>query len=166
MVTSVLRAFLLIVSVAVAVIKINASERVEDCKAHSRAWASFMGCIICGTAHVRKSFQQYSFSFRSKIEGNTLILSGTNQSNIPLHDPTSILSPTGKVFHEIYFNFDWSTAGGGSGMGSDTGFAVVASHILKLVVYKYGITSLLDAPCGAVSESWTKKAITMIKQDM
>jgi hypothetical protein len=44
---------------------------------------------------------------------------------------------------------------GGSGHGSDPGFAVVASQVLRLALLKYSVSSLLDAPCGAVHSSWT-----------
>ena len=71
-----------------------------------------------------------------------------------------------KAFSNIYSAQLWSAAGGGSGFGSDMQYARVAGNILRLVVYKYGLVSILDAPCGGVWNSWTKEAIHKLHDDM
>eukprot|EP01036_Dinobryon_divergens_P028241 gene28241-37154_t len=35
-----------------------------------------------------------------------------------------------------------------------------------MIIFKYGVVSLLDAPCGAVSDPWTQIAITRIQSHM
>jgi hypothetical protein len=70
------------------------------------------------------------------------------------------------AFDRIYSDQTWSAMGGGSGVGSDPDFAQGAGHILQLVVSKYAISSLLDAPCGAVSNSWTRIALQKIRNDI
>jgi hypothetical protein len=70
------------------------------------------------------------------------------------------------IFESIYNNSVWGSEGGGSGAGSDGTYAIGANYILHLVIYKYGLTSLLDAPCGAVSNSWTKPLITSLASEI
>lgn len=41
-----------------------------------------------------------------------------------------------------------------------------AAYILRIVMLKYHYRRLLDAPCGAVSQSWTVDAINQLKQDI
>jgi hypothetical protein len=70
------------------------------------------------------------------------------------------------AFDMIYEEEVWGKEGGGSGLGSDPNFAVAAPHVLRLVMYKYGLSSILDAPCGAVHNSWAKYMIASMYNDM
>ena len=70
------------------------------------------------------------------------------------------------AFTNIYDNQVWGSYGGGSGAGSDSSYAKTTSYILQLVILKYSLKSLLDAPCGGVSDSWTKFAIHEIKKTL
>ena len=70
------------------------------------------------------------------------------------------------AFDKIYRDGTWSAAGGGSGHGSDPSIAHGAGLVIQLVVYKYGVTSLLDAPCGAAADSWMKLLANKLHQDV
>ena len=54
-------------------------------------------------------------------------------------------------FEEIYQSQHWSKgAGGGSGAGSTVEAARYARLVIELVVHKYHLHSMVDAPCGAM----------------
>jgi hypothetical protein len=63
------------------------------------------------------------------------------------------------AFSDVYKTSYWTTEGGGSGEGSSIENAIAANYIVKMVMYQFGLTSLLDAPCGAVHASWTSKLL-------
>jgi hypothetical protein len=70
------------------------------------------------------------------------------------------------AFDKIYRDVTWSAAGGGSGHGSDPAIAHGAGLVIQLVVYKYSMTSLLDAPCGAAADSWMKLLANKLRRDV
>ncbi len=65
-----------------------------------------------------------------------------------------------RVFENVYDKNGWGVAGGGSGIGSTHRATESARIVLELVVLKYGILSMLDAPCGSMS--WMPLALTRI----
>lgn len=69
-----------------------------------------------------------------------------------------------EAFTHIYDSNVWGKEGGGSGGGSDADYARVAGYVLELILLKHGLVSLLDAPCGGVSDSWTKRALADVKK--
>lgn len=75
------------------------------------------------------------------------------------------LSLTAATFNQIYNDKTWTSAGGGSGTGSTPRNAIGATYILRLVMWKYGVRKLLDAPCGAAAKSWTAGAIAQLHAD-
>jgi hypothetical protein len=70
------------------------------------------------------------------------------------------------VFNKVYNEKRWGDKGGGSGVGSENSYGIVARQILQLLVYKYNIVHLIDAPCGHVSKSWMKTAIMLLRQQL
>jgi hypothetical protein len=131
----------------------NSTTTVEKCKSilshHLSPHRSFIGCMVCSAeTRSHKSYESYSIP-NSKTSLRT---NSSNENQI--------------AFDRIYSDQTWTALGGGSGVGSDPDFAQGAGHILQLVVYKYGISSLLDAPCGAVSNSWTRLALQRIRNDI
>ena len=69
---------------------------------------------------------------------------------------SSTASPdiTNTTFEQIYQQKIWTPEGGGSGVGSSRVNGLGASYILRLIMMKYRLTKLLDAPCGAAMSSW------------
>ena len=70
------------------------------------------------------------------------------------------------VFTSIYDDRVWTSKGGGSGHGSDYELNKALSNALRLVILRYEILTMLDAPCGNVEHSWTKHAIAKIQHDV
>jgi hypothetical protein len=54
-----------------------------------------------------------------------------------------------KTFERIYADKSWGNEGGGSGPGSSISQTTVTREILYEFITKNGITSIVDAPCGA-----------------
>lgn len=134
--------------IVIGLLCVCGKSKVDDCllAAHQHQM-SFIGCVLCNPGAKRKLPVVRSFVAENSTR------------------PTSHLV-VDNVFSTIYATKTWSEAGGGSGVGSDASYAVVVGHIIRLVMYKFGLSSLVDAPCGAVSLSWTKNAITSIHQDL
>ena len=57
-----------------------------------------------------------------------------------------------KAFDEIYAKKLWGE-GIPSGLGSADACGVTAREILRQLLFKYNLLSMLDAPCGAVYNS-------------
>ena len=53
-------------------------------------------------------------------------------------------------FDTIYAQFLWGKDGGGSGLGSNINYTVNTRNILYQTIKKYNISSMVDAPCGAM----------------
>ena len=70
-------------------------------------------------------------------------------------------SNTAEAFTKIYDEKIWGDEGLGSGVGSTKENAEGAVYALRMILYKYGIFKLLDAPCGALA--WTVDFIKQIK---
>lgn len=83
---------------------------------------------------------------------------------LKINNTTKVAVPDNKLaFDNIYAKKVWGDAGGGSGVGSDIIKAATTGYILELVLIKYALTSLLDSPCGGVTHSWMRVAITRIR---
>lgn len=100
-----------------------------------------------------------------------LLCAGMGTDHQQYREITPVTSTTGNgenkaAFDKIYKEAVWSGAGGGSGVGSDPAFAHGAGLVMQLIIYKYGITSLLDAPCGAAGNSWMKFTANKIHQEL
>jgi hypothetical protein len=54
------------------------------------------------------------------------------------------------TFERVYRERKWGDDGGGSGAGSTVSVTRYARLILELVVHKYALHSIVDAPCGAM----------------
>lgn len=59
-------------------------------------------------------------------------------------------SATQAEFEAIYRTSEWGSDGGGSGAGSTRSATRYARQVIELVVFKYGLRSIADAPCGAM----------------
>jgi hypothetical protein len=111
------------------------------------AQVSWIGCILCAAYNQRDTSQ----SLRGQLSTSSTT-STDNKNKI--------------AFDQIYKDRIWGDAGGGSGSGSDISMAFGAIYIIRLVLFKYGLTNLLDAPCGAVSDSWTKQFLITMKAEL
>ena len=69
-----------------------------------------------------------------------------------------------KGFEAIYSEKSWGEDGGGSGAGSSPVATSNTRGILRTVVNKYELHSLVDAPCGAMA--WMPLALRDIKEDL
>lgn len=58
------------------------------------------------------------------------------------------------VFDQIYERAAWGAAGDGSGPGSEPAKTVALRAVLTKIVRERGVTTLVDAPCGACK--WTR----------
>ena len=54
------------------------------------------------------------------------------------------------MFDFIYNKKLWGPDGGGSGYGSDVNYTINTRNILHNIIKKYNISSMVDAPCGAM----------------
>jgi hypothetical protein len=114
------------------------SQILSDCHRQQKAGTdSFIGCVLCAT----KSRHQNSAAKPSDELG--LTHHSANQ----------------KVFSNIYDKNVWGEFGGGSGLGSDPNQARSTALYLKGLLYRYGLVSMIDAPCGAVHASWMRQVI-------
>lgn len=61
--------------------------------------------------------------------------------------------PTGaeRIFSYIYDRKVWGNNGGGSGDGSSMEYTKRTRALVEMLVYKYNIDLLVDAPCGAMT---------------
>ena len=70
-----------------------------------------------------------------------------------------------KAFDEIYAKKLWGN-GIPSGSGSADACGVTAREILRQLLFKYHLLSMLDAPCGAVYNSWMRHTLSKLKSDL
>ena len=70
-----------------------------------------------------------------------------------------VKSQTQAAFDNIYKKKIWGEGGLGSGVGSTVENAEGATYALRMILYKYAITKLMDAPCGALA--WTEVLIVI-----
>jgi hypothetical protein len=66
-----------------------------------------------------------------------------------------------KYFSRVYRESIWSSAGHGSGSGSDMLNAQGAARILYHVVLQHNITSMIDAPCGGME--WQPQVLYQLR---
>ena len=112
------------------------------------------GCLICS-------------KMKSKNVANG------RKSNPVLSDAVSLdvdvnknISDVSHAFTDIYEKSLWGQSGGGSGGGSDTAYAKMTGYLLELVMLRYGLDSMLDAPCGGVYDSWMAVATSRIRKSI
>ena len=122
-------------------------------KAHPTTYVS-SGCLICS----RTSRQQMD-GYRRK-SNNALSIA------IGLDSHSNGSSDISHAFTNIYDKSIWGPSGGGSGGGSDTAYAKMTGYLLELVLLRYGLSSMLDAPCGGVYDSWMAVAISRIRKSI
>jgi hypothetical protein len=65
-------------------------------------------------------------------------------------------------FKTIYELSEWGEEGKGSGMGSSLEQTNTLRIILEMVIYRFAVTSFLDAPCG--SAFWWKELLPPIRE--
>lgn len=58
-------------------------------------------------------------------------------------------SSAGAVFGQVYSTLAWGDEGGGSGPGSGLQYTSGTRLILELLIHRYAVQRLLDAPCGS-----------------
>ena len=68
-----------------------------------------------------------------------------------------------RVFSEIYDKRLWGQRGGGSGDGSSLEYTKRTRALVEMIVYKYNIDLLVDAPCGAMT--WMPSVLERIHRD-
>lgn len=68
---------------------------------------------------------------------------------------------TQEVFNDIYKNGKWGLGGRGSGSGSDASFARGAAKIIFDIMLAHNLTTLVDAPCGAME--WQQHLIPSLR---
>jgi hypothetical protein len=105
-----------------------------------------MGCLICATA---KGPSKEFTDIRPRH--------GSQKSNV---------SAVTSAFTQIYDSSVWSSKGGGSGHGSTESCGSTAKQVLRLIMYKYRVRSLMDAPCGGVYGSWMRTTIVRMRADL
>lgn len=122
------------------------------------------GCFICSLNNpspVQRFKNPKVISFLNISNLATSIVLGASDIH-PISSDSA--TENSKAFTQIYDDLVWGSVGGGSGGGSDTEFAKVTGYLLHFILLKYGLKSILDAPCGGVSGSWTHIAIMSIKK--
>lgn len=106
--------------------------------------ASILGCNLCG------------------------INKGPRTSGAALHDYSLadkiVKTDATEAFDKIYRERIWGDAGEGSGLGSTIENAEGATYALRIVLYKYAVTKIIDAPCGALS--WTESFVRQMRSEI
>ena len=100
----------------------------------------FVGCLICNMkdnnqnsvffSDILKDIGALEVPLKRKSFRPVAQPSRNSTSNEQVHG--SPINSVQEIFDGIYSKNVWTPAGGGSGVGSDEGFAVSASHILQL----------------------------------
>jgi SAM-dependent methyltransferase len=67
-------------------------------------------------------------------------------------------------FKEIYERSQWGAEGAGSGMGSTLEQTGTLRVIIEMLIYRYAVTSFLDAPCG--SAHWWKPLLARVRENI
>ena len=99
---------------------------IKSCNSSS---PGFLACLICISAKATNSKQSLK-----RLRGGDII-----------HGNSSSISD---AFNSIYSKRTWGNSGGGSGDGSKDLCGVTTQEILRQILFKYNIASLVDAPCG------------------
>lgn len=112
--------------------------------------SDFIGCKMCSARGAHSTDSNKAPSPRTHLR------SRANTTNLQ------------KTFSSIYAKGIWGGVedGGGSGSGSREACAVTAREVLRLVLFKYNLLSLLDAPCGGVHSSWMRPTIFKMRADL
>jgi hypothetical protein len=124
---------------------------LTQCTEGRNSSTPLIGCFICNIRDNQYNELQLSRVFssserriregRDRDRDNEILNNSPNQKNSlrlgqDIELKTNITNPPVKsvqgIFDSIYNGNIWTLAGGGSGVGSDEGFAVSASHILQL----------------------------------
>ena len=97
--------------------------------------------------------------------GCHLCLMNGEEGKTTVHDVQGIVkSQTQAAFDNIYKKKIWGEGGLGSGVGSTVENAQGAAYALRLIMYKYAVTRLMDAPCGALA--WTEGFIREMREEI
>ena len=102
--------------------------------------------------------------------GGAGVAAATSAPMLPPTDDGSAAAPVPGVvnrFSEIYHKNLWGGSngiveGGGSGMGSTLEATETTRVVIEMLVYRYGVRSLLDAPCG--SSHWWPPLLQSIRE--
>lgn len=92
------------------------------------------------------------------------LLVGYNRLGSPFRASFQSTSSFRETFNRIYRHQIWSSAGGGSGVGSSLESTQVVRETLPSLVQRYGIKSMLDSSCGSMH--WMPLALTNITHSL
>ena len=137
----------------------------DECreKANAGETTSFISCILCGDAKFPDiQLPIEDITTVERLDDVQMKFGGKRRSMEQVNSSGPTDTEVIKAFNEVYANHKW-TGGGGSGRGSDRLSAYHSKFILMELFFQYGLTSMLDAPCGAVHGSWTKDFLFGIK---
>ena len=112
--------------------------------------ATLFGCYICDLRGSTE-FQEQAVSQRLGSLDSSLINVDTG-------------TESQQAFENVYEKKIWGEGGRGSGLGSTPENAEGVAYALRIILYKYGLISLLDAPCGALD--WTQHFIQSIRKEI
>lgn len=114
----------------------------EDCKLLKAE--KYLACVMCADNRHKKTI--------------------FNTSNPSLN--VSDYSTSKVAFENIYNSSLWGTQGGGSGTGSHKDVSLITGYLIRYIVFKYNIISFMDAPCGAVWDSWMSETLMSLLKDI
>ena len=120
---------------------------------------SDIGLQLCDNATSRSSNYNRVQSSFTRLKHKQLLTVGTGKIE-------TLSTNNSAIFSSIYDDRVWSSQGGGSGHGSDFELNRALETVLRFVILRYGILTMLDAPCGNVEHSWMKHALSKIQQDV
>ena len=82
------------------------------------------------------------------VTNNPVVNTVAKQLEISKAKPDKFLK---SIFNEVFNRKTWGSSGDGSGPGSTLQYTFKTRNIIKEVIQKYEIKSMLDAPCGAMA---------------
>lgn len=110
-------------------------------------------------------FRKISCAAGSSLLGCHLCLINGEEGRTTEQDTQGLVkSQTQAAFDNIYKKRIWGDGGAGSGVGSTIENAQGAAYALRMIMYKYALTRLMDAPCGALA--WTEGFIRDMRREI
>ena len=110
-------------------------------------------------------FRKISCAPGSSLLGCHLcLINGEEGKTTELDTQGIIKSQTQAAFDNIYKKKIWGEGGLGSGVGSTVENAQGAAYALRMIMYKYALTRIMDAPCGALA--WTEGFIRDMRKEI
>jgi Methyltransferase domain len=67
-----------------------------------------------------------------------------------------------RAFDSVYSGGAWGTDGAGSGFGSSLAATATARAALEMLIFRHGVTTVLDAPCG--SSHWWPPLLQRVRR--